>query len=171
MNKVSGVYKITNTVTGDFYIGSSKNVRVRWADHKKPCRWNKYNNRMYKDMQKYGLDKFEFRIIIATAPEYLKEAEQNCIELMKPTYNSIYAKGLNVERHKNYNKEYNIKYRKTDKYNEYIKSDKYNDYQKKYHSQLCFYNGEELTLAALSSRFRRAGISNPVLEAKKYLIK
>ena len=26
MNKISGVYKITNTVTGEFYIGSSKNI-------------------------------------------------------------------------------------------------------------------------------------------------
>ena len=27
MNKISGVYKITNTITGDFYIGSSKNIK------------------------------------------------------------------------------------------------------------------------------------------------
>lgn len=35
MNKISAVYKITNTITNDFYIGSSKNVKVRWIDHKK----------------------------------------------------------------------------------------------------------------------------------------
>lgn len=34
--KISAVYKIVNEVTGDFYIGSSKNVKNRWADHKKP---------------------------------------------------------------------------------------------------------------------------------------
>lgn len=28
MNKISAVYKITNTVTGDFYIGSSKNAKT-----------------------------------------------------------------------------------------------------------------------------------------------
>lgn len=29
---VSGIYKITNIVTGNFYIGSSKNIYLRWAD-------------------------------------------------------------------------------------------------------------------------------------------
>lgn len=28
-NKISGVYKITNNITGDFYIGSSKNIKQR----------------------------------------------------------------------------------------------------------------------------------------------
>ena len=32
--KTSAVYKITNTITGDFYIGSSKDVKRRWAVHK-----------------------------------------------------------------------------------------------------------------------------------------
>ena len=26
---ISGIYKITNTITGDFYIGSSKNIEKR----------------------------------------------------------------------------------------------------------------------------------------------
>lgn len=50
---------------------------------------------------------------------------------------------------------------------EYRKSDKY----KEYHNQLCSYNGETLTLSALSARFQRAGIEHPTLEAKKYMIK
>ena len=45
--KISGVYRITNTITGDFYIGSSKDVRRRWAAHKCPYVWNEQpNNRM-----------------------------------------------------------------------------------------------------------------------------
>ena len=27
--KISGIYKITNTITNDFYIGSSKDVKQR----------------------------------------------------------------------------------------------------------------------------------------------
>ena len=34
MKKISGVYKITNTVTGDFYIGSSKDVKDRLQEMK-----------------------------------------------------------------------------------------------------------------------------------------
>lgn len=41
---------------------------------------------------------------------------------------------------------------------------------KKYRNQLCFYNGETLTLNALAVRFRKAGIAHPTVEAKKYII-
>ena len=165
--KISGIYKITNTITGDFYIGSSKDVKQRWACHKCKSTWNEQpNNPMYQDMQKYGLDKFSFQILEVVEPEELKEAEQKFIETLKPTYNSYYANGLNIERRK--------EYQKTDKYKkyhkEYQKTDKYKKYQKEYQNQLCFYNGQTLTLNALSKRFRRKGLSNPTLEAKKYLI-
>lgn len=58
MEKISAVYKITNTVTGDFYIGSSRNVKVRWTNHKCPSMRKKHpNSKMYQDMQKYGVEK------------------------------------------------------------------------------------------------------------------
>ena len=164
--KISAVYKITNTVTNDFYIGSSKNVKQRLAAHKCQSTWNKCpNNTMYLDMQKYGVDKFEFEILEVVEPEKLKEAEQQFIETLKPTYNNYNAKGLNVERRKETHKEYQKKYEKTEKYKETQRKacDKYDN-------QLCFYNGETLTLCALRTRFKRQGIPHPVIEAKKYLI-
>ena len=179
MSKISAVYKITNTITGDFYIGSSKDVKSRWESHKCPSRWNKYpNNPMYQDMQKYGIDKFEFEIVEVVEESFLKETEQKFIEMLKPTYNQMNAKGLNIERYKEYNKEYNKKYHKeynkTDKckkyHKEYNKTDKCKKYQKEYRNQLCCYNGQTLTLNALSKRFRRQGLYNPTQEAKKYLI-
>lgn len=39
MEKISAVYKIVNEVTGDSYIGSSRNVKRRWKDHKCPSTW------------------------------------------------------------------------------------------------------------------------------------
>lgn len=153
VEKIIGVYKIVNTVTGDFYIGSSKNVKHRWVEHKCKCIWNRcQNNPMYLDMQKYGTDKFEFDILCEVKPEYLKEAEQQFIENMKPTYNSIRANGWDFDRYKKTQKKYN------------------KEYMKKYYNQLCYYNSEMLTLAALVTRFRRAGIKNPTLEAKKYIL-
>lgn len=145
MNKISAVYKIVNTVTGDFYVGSSRNVMNRWKEHKCPSTWKKQpNSPLYLDMQKYGFDKFRFQILAPVMPECLKQVEQEFIEILQPTYNNYKAKGLNVERYKESNK--------------------------KYQHQLCSYNGEELTLCALHMRFRRAGIEHPNLEAKKYLI-
>ena len=143
--KISAVYKITNTVTNDFYIGSSKDVKKRWNEHKCQSKWNECpNNPMYLDMQEYGKDKFEFEILAEVEPEKLKETEQKFIETLKPTYNSCNAKGLNIERRKKAKKEYD--------------------------NQLCYYNGEILTLCALRTRFQRAGIPHPQIEAKKYLL-
>ena len=175
MSKISAVYKITNTITGDFYIGSSKDVKRRWTEHKYQITWKKCpNNPMYQDMSKYGLDKFAFEILEVVEEDSLKEVEQKFIEKLNPTYNNINAKGLDIERKKEYNKEY----QKTDKYKdyqkeynkEYQKTDKCKEYYKQYHNQLCIYNGETLTLNALRKRFERQGIDHPTTEAKKYLI-
>ena len=156
--KISGIYKITNTITGDFYIGSSKNIKQRWAFHKIPSMWKQCpNNPMYLDMQKYGVDNFVFEVLEVVEQDKLKVTEQQFIEKLQPTYNSNNAKGLNIERRKEYKKEYN-------------KSDKRKEYHKEYDNQLCCYNGETLTLCALRDRFKRRGIPHPQIEAKKYLL-
>ena len=179
MSKISAVYKITNAVTGKFYIGSSKNVKHRWADHKCPSTWkNNPNKQLYKDMRKYGVDKFELQILAEVESEHLKETEQQFIETLKPTYNSNNANGWDIERYKETQKEY----QKSDKYKkyqkeyqkkyqkEYQKSDKCKEYKKEYQNQLCCYNGEKLTLCALAMRFRKSGVEHPQIEAKKYLL-
>ena len=183
MKKISAVYKITNTVTGDFYIGSSKDIKHRWMDHKKPSTWKRCtNSQLYQDMQKYGVDKFDFQIIEEVEIESLKEKEQQFIEELKPTYNDKNAKGVDIERRKESQKESHKEYEKTNKYKEYQKGyhKEYNKSKKgkesnkkakkKYNNQLCFYIGQKITLCALIQRFRRAGIPHPTAEAKKYLL-
>ena len=148
MEKICAVYKITNTITGDFYIGSSKDVKQRWRHHKCPSRWNDNpNNPMYIDMKNYGIDKFDFQVIAEVEPEKLKETEQEFIEKLQPTYNNYRAKGFDIERHKESRRKA----------------------VNKYDNQLCFYNGETLTLNALYQRFKSQGIDHPIQEAKKYL--
>ena len=134
-------------------------------------RSSKYkNNPMYLDMQKYGIENFVFEILEVVESEKLKVTEQKFIELLKPAYNDRKAKGWNVERYKEYKKEYE-KTDKRKKYKkEYEKTDKRKKYKKEYDNQLCFYNGETLTLNALYQRFRKAGIDHPMQEAKKYLL-
>ena len=169
--EISGVYKITNTITNDFYIGSSKNVKRRWESHKWPSTWNENpNKQLYKDMKKFGVDKFEFQIIAEVEAEELKEKEQEFIEILKPTYNSNRANGLDIERRKDYKKQYQKSDKGKESKKQYEKSDKRKKYKRKYNNQLCNYNGETLTLCALRTRFRRRGISNPTQEAKKYLV-
>ena len=159
MKKICIVYKFTNTVTGDFYIGSRNNIKKSLANHKRQSVWIVIpNDQMYQDIQKYGDENFVFEVLEVVEPEELKEVEQQFIEELKPTYNQMNEKDLDVERYKEYKSEYN-------------KADKCKKSQKQYYNQLCVYNGETLTLNALSMRFRRMGIDHPTLEAKKYLIK
>lgn len=188
MEKISAVYKIMNTITGDFYIGSSKNVMHRWKEHKCLSVWKRCpHNPMYQDMQKYGVDKFRFQVLGTVEPEYLKQVEQGIIEILQPTYNNNRAKGKDIEKRKKALKKYNQsdkgketrkKYSQTEKGKEAIKKycqsekGKENNRRraKKYQNRLCSYNGETLTLRALYLRFRRAGIKHATLEAKKYLL-
>ena len=186
--KIAGVYKITNNITGDFYIGSSKNIKSRWVKHKSPSVWKLHPNaRLYKAMAQYGRDNFTFEIIEKT--DNLKEREQYYIECLKPSYNNYRAQGWDTDRYKEtyrrcskkwhkVNKDYNKEWYKSHR-NEHLAKMKdwrkaHRDEQlakkKAYCSRLCLYNGETLTLGALSSRFSQQGIPHPTLEAKKYLI-
>ena len=85
--------------------------------------------------------------------------------MLKPTYNDRNADGWDIERLKESKINAKRKYYKTDKGKESHKKS-----NKKYNNQPCCYNGEMLTLNALAQRFRKAGIPNPTIEAKKYLV-
>ena len=177
MDKISGVYKITNKITGDFYIGSSANIMIRWANHKCVSYWRAQpNSKLYKDMAEFGLDNFKFEVIEETAD--LKEREQYYIEQLKPSYNNYRAKGFDTDRYKETSKRcrkewYEIHRDEMLTYHKayyQVNKDKKLAKKKAYCSRICLYEGEILTLAALSTRFIRQGIPHPTLEAKKYLI-
>lgn len=156
--KIAGVYKITNKITGDFYVGSSKDIKLRWANHKSPSAQKRQPNvKLYKDMASYGLDNFTFEIIEETVD--LHNREQYYIEQLKPSYNSKWAKGWNTERYKEIHRRCCKEWREI-----------HRDERLAYNNRLCLYEGETLTLHALTNRFCRQGIPHPRLEAKKYLI-
>ena len=159
---ISGVYKITNKITGDFYIGSSKNIKRRWTRHKNPSvRAQQPNSILYKDIAYYGLDNFTFEIIEET--DNLKDREQYWIDQLKPSYNNYRAKGQDIERYKETSRRCSREYHKAH-------HDKELTVVKAYNNRLCLYAGKTLTLNALALRFRQRGIANPYKEAKKYLL-
>ena len=111
---ITGVYRITNNITGDFYIGSSGNVKHRWANHRSPSTWAQHPNlRMYQDMTQFGLNNFTFEILEET--DNLKVREQYWIDLLNPSYNSMNSKGIDIERHKETCRKGLRKYRQTEK--------------------------------------------------------
>ena len=198
MVKIIGVYKITNTVNGCFYIGSSLNVKHRMSVHRCKSMWKQLpSNKMYQDMAEIGVEKFTFEIIEECDKSVLREREQYYIELLQPQYNQLYAKGWNIERHKKtreafekterrkiqhrmYNQSDKCKetrniYQQSEGYKNLVKkrcnTDEWRELQRNYQRQLCNYNGEVLTLGALCRRFYRRKMEHPMHEARKYLIK
>jgi len=149
MDKIIGVYKITNTVTGDTYIGSSIDIHKRWRAHKSPSTWKLHpKNKMYTDFISYGLDKFTFEIIYQCCRPLLRFMEQLSMKVYNPTYNWMWSYGKNVERYRSYKK----------------------DFFKTYNHRKCIYNGKPYTFHSLTSKFSRMGFEHPTIEAKKYLI-
>lgn len=124
-NKISGVYKITNNITGDFYIGSSKDIKKRWASHKSPYKWKlRPGMKLYQAFIKYGRDNFTIEVIEET--DSLREREQYYIEHLKPAYNDRHADGYNIERRKETSKRWHKEWYK-------IHRDERLTYSKAYH--------------------------------------
>jgi len=73
----SGVYKITNTLSGRFYFGSSMNLKRRKAQHLSDLKNNKHKNQfMQNDFNKSGMCAFHFEIVkYCTKEEMIKEEQ------------------------------------------------------------------------------------------------
>lgn len=64
MEKVSGIYAITHIPSGRFYIGSSRDVIGRWADHQKRLNANNHHSiKLQSAWNKYGCQAFHFGIL------------------------------------------------------------------------------------------------------------
>lgn len=85
----SGIYKITCSANGMFYIGSSKHIDKRFRDHRYVLRRGKHQNIVMQRLyDKHGESSFVFEKII-DVPNIadLVKTEQECLNSMKPTIN------------------------------------------------------------------------------------
>ena len=90
----SGIYKITNIVNEKFYVGSSKNVRYRWAKHKALLRHNCHpNSHLQVSWNKYGESNFRFDLLEECPIAMLLCREQFFIDKLKPQYNQTAIAG------------------------------------------------------------------------------
>lgn len=148
-NAISGIYKITNLITNEFYIGSSKNIESRWAYHKAKFKSNEETfNKLYLDFRKYGLESFKFEVVERCSTN-IKEKEQEYIDKLKPHYNTKAAHSDKIYK---------------------IDEVKRKSYIKNYYNRVCEYNGHKLRLKALATQFTNLGVKHPFTEARKYII-
>lgn len=82
MNKVCGVYSISNDVDGKFYIGSSVDVKDRLKHHKSTLKHGRHENVYLQNAyDKYGVEHFKFEVIeTVDEPRKLLELEQKWID-------------------------------------------------------------------------------------------
>lgn len=84
-----GVYRITNKLTGDCYVGQSKHIEERWKEHFCKSYGARHSGKFQNAINKYGKDGFTFEILEECPKSMLFEKERFYIELLKPTYNTI----------------------------------------------------------------------------------
>lgn len=93
-NMKSGIYKITNTVTNKFYIGSTKDIDKRWYDHKRELSLNIHiNPKLQHSWNHHGQDKFLFEMIEEVGEDKLIEREQHYLDTLKPYERNV---GYNI---------------------------------------------------------------------------
>lgn len=87
------LYKITNTVTGNVYIGITRTlIRDRWKAHVWSAR-NNIKSALYDAMRSYGIDKFTIECIKKFDNEQdLLQAERDTIAY----YRELYGKTYNI---------------------------------------------------------------------------
>lgn len=86
-DKICGIYMITNLVTGDNYVGQSKDVQYRWWLHKSSRTNTKRITTIGKAIKEYGVENFKLEVLEKCSFENLDERERYYISKLKPTYN------------------------------------------------------------------------------------
>lgn len=82
----SGVYRIWNPATGDFYVGSSKNIELRFGWHIKNLVEHKHHNYRMQAAFDAGA-RFKAEILQKCSPFDVEKMEQRWITKLHPTYN------------------------------------------------------------------------------------
>lgn len=80
---ISCIYKITNRVTGDFYIGQTVSLKDR---HRNSSNYKKCTH-LYEDIVKYGWFNFDKEIVEVCPVDKLDERELHFINTLNPVYN------------------------------------------------------------------------------------
>lgn len=86
--RLSGIYKITNTKNGKFYVGSSVQIESRIFKHLALLRKRKHKNgHMQAAFVLHGEDAFDFTLVEACEKSSLLAREQHYIDVLHPEYN------------------------------------------------------------------------------------
>ena len=94
---VSGIYKITNQLTDAYYIGQAVDIATRWKTHAK-CGLGidtPASNKLYQNMQEYGLENFTFEVLEKCSSSELNAKEKFYIDLYQADKYGLNSKSGN----------------------------------------------------------------------------
>ena len=92
MIKIGKIYKICNDINNKLYIGkTSRTLEQRFYEHKRDADNDKYNSKLHRAMNKYGIEHFKIELIEECADEFLSSREKYYIDL----FNSV-LEGYNI---------------------------------------------------------------------------
>ena len=85
-----GVYLITNAITGAKYVGQSRDIKRRVAEHRTPnASLRSKSERFVRDIVKYGIDSFMFEVLEECPADRLLATEKKWIDVINPEYNTV----------------------------------------------------------------------------------
>lgn len=88
LQKLSGIYKIENTVNGKAYVGSAVDLHNRWSTHIWMLRHGKHKNPILQaSFLKHGESAFRFVILEECPREATLVREQVWLDALNPYYN------------------------------------------------------------------------------------
>lgn len=82
---MTGIYLITNKVSGNTYVGQSIDIKRRFIEHRTITA--EHNLSLKRAFIKYGLENFSFEVLEECPAEMLNEREMFFIEKLRPRYN------------------------------------------------------------------------------------
>lgn len=85
-----GIYKITNMINGQEYVGQSRNIHKRWLAHLNSAFNNNdhsYNTPLYRAIRKYGLENFDFKVLEECSVTELNQKEEKWISKLDTFFN------------------------------------------------------------------------------------
>lgn len=89
--RISGIYSITNTISGRVYIGKSVNIPDRWWSHLS----SEHNKELKDDFNTYGIGSFTFRIVALAPKSQLDKLERDYISEYSSQYSLYNIKLVN----------------------------------------------------------------------------
>lgn len=85
-----GIYQIKNKINGHSYIGQSVQIETRWKRHindSKNINSSCYNYPLQRAFRKYGVENFDFIVLLECKRIELNDNEKYWIDILKPEYN------------------------------------------------------------------------------------